>query len=87
MIVRLSPFEKFLNFLPNTNLYIRGEKGADYQKRAKLEKELQDVLAPWLTNLTKEHERRGREEFEDWVKRNYSFVYTEWVKDNESTTN
>jgi hypothetical protein len=55
--VKLHPAERFLNWFPkHTKLYVRGERGADWPKRNKLDKELFDALVPFLEGLR--HEAR-----------------------------
>jgi len=57
LTVKLHPAERFLNWFPrHTKLYIRGERGADWPKRNKLDKELFDALVPFLELLR--HEAR-----------------------------
>lgn len=52
--------ERFINWYPfNTKLYLRGEKGADWDKAQKLEKELFDALVPFLDQLKKEAYQEG----------------------------
>ena len=55
MKVQLHWAERFINWYPfNTQLYIRGAKGADHEKAFALTKQLFDALAPFLDQLKRE---------------------------------
>ncbi len=55
MIVRKHWAERFIDWFPNnTKLYIRGERGKDWNETSALYKELFDQLAPFMDKLRAE---------------------------------
>jgi hypothetical protein len=68
IVVKLSPGERFLNwYAGNTKLYIRGERNADWEKAAALEKELWDAINPWLLELMSEARAEALERAAEYV--------------------
>jgi len=55
IVVKLSLAERFLNWYPkHTKLYIRGERGKDWETRRLLDQELVEALNPFLERLVQE---------------------------------
>lgn len=59
MNVKLSWGERFLNWLPKTDLYIRGQRGKAYDKQRQLERKLVEDLRPLFEQLKQEAYAEG----------------------------
>ena len=69
MRIELHWAERFLNwYVHNTGLYIRGQRGKEWDVRRTLDKELFDALVPYLDKLKDEAYKAGLEAAATYVK-------------------
>ena len=60
--VRVHPAESFINFMVNTKLYIRGERGKNWKEAEALRRELFHQLVPFFDRIHAEAKAEEREE-------------------------